>query len=108
MVGGGPNITRAPARLLSRTPFPSPTHRYLSPRMTISIGKNVFLALLLAFVATVYAGGCKEPRVRREWRSISEAEREEWIAAVKVWSSHPDVILLAVADSIVVPQEGAP
>ena len=52
--------------------------------MTISLGKNILLALLLTSVTIVYAAGCAEPRVRREWRSISESQREEWIAAVKV------------------------
>ena len=52
--------------------------------MAISLTKNLLLALLLTFIATVHAGSCEKPHVRREWRSISEAEREEWIAAVKV------------------------
>ena len=52
--------------------------------MAVSLAKNVFLALLLALITTVHAVPCSEPRVRREWRSISEAEREEWVAAVKV------------------------
>ena len=52
--------------------------------MAVSLTKNTFLVLLLAFIATVRAAPCTEPRVRREWRSISEAEREEWVAAVKV------------------------
>ena len=52
--------------------------------MTVSTAKNVFLALLLTFTTATYAARCAEPRVRREWRSIPEAEREEWISAVKV------------------------
>lgn len=27
---------------------------------------------------------CKKPQVRREWRALSDAQRAEWIAAVKV------------------------
>ena len=59
--------------------------------MAASLVKNVFLALLLTFITTTYAkqAHCAAPRVRREWRSISEAEREEWVAAVKVGSSDP-------------------
>ena len=57
--------------------------------MATGLAKNVFLALLFTFIPTAYAARCAEPRVRREWRSISEAEREEWVAAVKVRSSDP-------------------
>ena len=52
--------------------------------MAISLAKNVSLALLFAFIATTYATHCAKPRVRREWRTLSEAERAEWLAAVNV------------------------
>ena len=55
----------------------------------MSLAKNVSLALLLAFVATTYATHCAKPRVRREWRSLSEAERAEWLAAVNVGLDDP-------------------
>ena len=54
--------------------------------MAFSLVKDVVLALLLTSVTSVYAAACKEPRVRREWRSLSEGERQEWIRAVKVGS----------------------
>ena len=59
--------------------------------MAVGLVKNAFLALLLVFITTAYAGagGCENPSVRREWRSISEAERKEWVDAVKVRSSGP-------------------
>jgi len=57
--------------------------------MMMSLAKNVSLALLLAFVATTYATHCAKPRVRREWRSLSEAERAEWLAAVNVGLDDP-------------------
>jgi len=45
---------------------------------------------LLAFVVTAHAvRPCAKPRVRREWRSISEAEREAWVAAVKCLKTVP-------------------
>jgi len=47
------------------------------------------LALLLAFIATVDATGCTNPRVRREWRSLSETERGDWLAAVKCLGKTP-------------------
>ena len=62
--------------------------------MAVSLAKNVFFALLLTFIATVHAVPCAKPRVRREWRSISEAEREEWVAAVKVRDSVADTLWL--------------
>ena len=62
--------------------------------MTVSFSKGVFLALLLTFFTTVYAGHCKKPRVRREWRSISEDERKEWVNAVKVRSRDPKQLAL--------------
>lgn len=52
--------------------------------------KNIYLALLFTFFTTVYAasetkpGTCEKPLVRREFRSLSEGERKEWIDAVKV------------------------
>ena len=63
---------------------PSSPHHHRPPKITASIAKGAFLALLLTFITAAYATSCAKPRVRREWRSISEAEREEWIAAVKV------------------------
>jgi len=57
--------------------------------MTASLTKGVFLALLLTFFTTVYAGHCEKPRVRREWRSISEGERKEWVDAVKCLKKVP-------------------
>ena len=62
--------------------------------MVVSLAKNVFFALLLTFITTVHAVPCAKPRVRREWRSISEAEREEWVAAVKVRDSVADTLWL--------------
>ena len=69
--------------------------------MAFSLFKNVVLALLLTSVTTVYAGACKNPRVRREWRALSEGERQEWIRAVKVGSKSPGVASTAVTDSVV-------
>ena len=62
---------------------PSPTHRYWPLKMFVNLVKSVSLALLLTFITTVDAH-CTKPRVRREWRSLSEAERGDWLAAVKV------------------------
>ena len=89
LIESSSNITQAPTRPRSGTSFPSPTHRYMSLKITVSIGKGIFLVLLLASLTTVYAACCAEPRVRREWRSISETERKEWLAAVKVGSNDP-------------------
>lgn len=58
--------------------------------MAVGLSKNVFLVLLLAFFTAVHAaptvkkGGCTNPRVRREWRALSESERKDWVDAVKV------------------------
>jgi len=58
--------------------------------MVVGLAKNVFLALLLTFITTAYANHqCAKPRVRREWRSISEAERKAWVDAVKVGRGDP-------------------
>jgi len=61
--------------------------------MTVALSKNIFLVVLLTFITAAYAGGpgrrCENPRVRREWRSISETERAEWLTAVKVGSRDP-------------------
>jgi len=52
--------------------------------MVGGLRKKISFALL-ALDATAYgAVPCTEPRVRREWRSISETERKEWIDGVKV------------------------
>ena len=67
---------------------PYPTHRYWPLQMFANLAKSVSLALLLTFITTVDAH-CTKPRVRREWRSLSEAERGGWVAAVKVRSSDP-------------------
>ena len=60
--------------------------------MAVSLRKNLFLALLLTVITAVYASPCVDPRVRREWRSISEHERQEWIAAVKVGSNESSLL----------------
>lgn len=52
--------------------------------MAAGLAKHVCFALILSFITTALSRPCEKPRVRREWRSISETEREEWIAAVKV------------------------
>ena len=63
-----------------------------------SLSKNVFLALLLTFLTTVYAapaakkGGCENPLVRREWRALSEGERKEWADAVKVGQTQSNLL----------------
>ena len=75
--------------------------------MVVSLVKNVFLALLLASITTVHAVPCSEPRIRREWRSISEAEREEWVAAVKVFFVEWSRFFMA-AERGLVSQSGAP
>ena len=59
--------------------------------MVASLTKYMCLALLFLTTAT-QARHCANPRVRREWRSISEAEREEWVAAVKVEINNPDLL----------------
>lgn len=71
--------------------------------MSARLARTVFLALF-AFITTVYADPCTAPRVRREWRSISDAERADWIAAVKVGVQCSEVIPLEVADSVAVSQ----
>jgi len=72
--------------------------------------KNIYFVLLLTFFTTVYAAsetkGCEKPLVRREWRSLSEGERKEWIDAVKVRILQ--VICFAVANSAVVSWQEAP
>ena len=47
---------------------------------------SVAPALILSFLVNVVAGhgSCKEPRVRREWRSLEPSERQDWIDAVNV------------------------
>jgi len=91
-------------------PPPFPTHRYRFLEMAVGLAKNVFLALLLTLITTAYATCCEKPRIRREWRSISEAERRRWVDAVKVGSSDlkQRAWTLVVADSGVVSQKGAP
>jgi len=56
--------------------------------MVGSLKKNALLAFL-AFAVTAYATPCAKPRVRREWRSISEVERKEWLDAVKCLGNTP-------------------
>ena len=48
--------------------------------------KNAFLFLFLTFIATAYGNQCTKPHVRREWRTLSKAERADWVAAVNVRS----------------------
>lgn len=73
--------------------------------MAIGLTKQICLALFLSLIATSQALQCEHPRVRREWRSISEIEREEWIAAVKVGTEQR--IYFVLADPVTVPQQGA-
>ena len=42
------------------------------------------VVLLSAFLFVLVDGHCKHPRVRREWRSISAAERASWVNAITV------------------------
>jgi hypothetical protein len=34
--------------------------------------------------ATTHYGGCTKPQVRREWQTLSDGDKAEWISAVKV------------------------
>lgn len=52
--------------------------------MAVGLIRHICLALLLSVLTAAQDRHCENPRVRREWRSISETEREEWVAAVKV------------------------
>lgn len=66
--------------------------------------KNIYLALLFTFFTTVYAasetkGGCEKPLVRREFRSLSEGERKEWIDAVKVKNQGAQQFAIVIANS---------
>ena len=56
--------------------------------MAVGLAKSVSLVLLLLFVTTVHSTRCAKPRVRREWRSLSDADRKKWLAAVNVGSSN--------------------
>ncbi|EIN05385.1 Di-copper centre-containing protein [Punctularia strigosozonata HHB-11173 SS5] len=48
------------------------------------------LAVLLGLTSSAIGGGeCKHPSVRREWRSLSNEERAEWIRAVKCLAKWP-------------------
>jgi tyrosinase len=40
--------------------------------------------LLLSSIPVTYAATCTNPAVRKEWRSLTKAERTDWIDAVKV------------------------
>lgn len=45
----------------------------------------LFLSCLLLIASTVHARNtCVNPSVRREWNSLSDIDRAEWINAVKV------------------------
>jgi len=44
---------------------------------------------LLGLISAVHAGSCQNPSVRREWSAISEAERVEWVDAVKCLTKLP-------------------
>jgi len=50
----------------------------------------VRVVLLSIFVSVVVAnnGGCFEPKVRREWRTLSPRQQGDWINAVKVLIQH--------------------
>lgn len=76
--------------------------------MAVSLARRISLALILSLITTAHAHPCANPRVRREWRSISETEREEWVAAVKVGVQGFGVIYFAIADPTAVPQQGVP
>jgi hypothetical protein len=45
--------------------------------------------LLIALASAVRSRFCYKPSVRREWNTLSEAERAAWISAVKVCAELP-------------------
>jgi len=55
----------------------------------LGLARVLLLSLLVSTVVAGTNSTCKNPRIRREWRALSEDERLDWIRAVNCLSTLP-------------------
>ena len=68
-----------------------PSHRLLEMGSFLGIAHVLFLSLVVSAVVAGNGRKCQNPKVRREWRSLTTSERADWIRAINVlisWFSH--------------------
>jgi hypothetical protein len=57
----------------------------------MNIYKNTFtlIAVILVSIGNGMAATCTNPAKRKEWRSLTKAEKANWVSAIKVGDACP-------------------
>lgn len=82
----------------------------MAAHLSFTLGYLLLLASL-AFSVTAYQHNrtCVNPKVRKEWRQLSESERSDWINAVNVSTSNlPSPPFIRTDSCFLVPGHIAP